>query len=169
MSNFELVKALQTDGKLLKVLGLPADTTDVHESRSVQRFFADADADNDDKLSWTEFMSSAEKVHAVVRMELELEAEHAEEIEYLVGMKVDESVQQLEKQEQPVPAEAKAVNDLAEIDEKEKAQDLDSFNDMKENLRDEKDEKKVSRLQVQQLNQIYTITDCCLTLSALGS
>jgi hypothetical protein len=28
---------------------------------------------------------------------------------------------------------------------------------------------EVSWIQVQQLNQIYTVTDCCLTLSALGS
>jgi hypothetical protein len=33
----------------------------------------------------------------------------------------------------------------------------------------EEDTYEVSRLQVQQLTQIHTITNCCLSLSALGS
>jgi hypothetical protein len=69
VSKTELVRALHTDGKLFEVLGLPEHVTHVRKSRAVQRYFAHADADSNERLSWEEFVASVDEVHAEITKE----------------------------------------------------------------------------------------------------
>jgi hypothetical protein len=66
VSKTELVNALHTGGGLYELMGLPPHVEDVRKSRAVQRYFSQADAGHNERLSWEEFVASVEAVHTEV-------------------------------------------------------------------------------------------------------